>query len=62
MNAIHIVAAYESLRAEYSEYAAESRACGYEVESFERWAGMTSARSEAESRMIDIDSQYYHAD
>lgn len=35
---------------EYSEYRAESRACGYEVESFEQWLGETSLRGDAELR------------
>lgn len=62
MNARQIIEAYDALLAEYAEYVAESRACGYEVESFEQWAGLISPRAEAEARMIDIDSQYYHAD
>ena len=37
-------------RAEYAEYRAESRACGYEVESFEQWLGETSLRGDAELR------------
>jgi hypothetical protein len=34
----------------YREYAAESRACGYEVESFEEWLGEKSLRADAELR------------
>jgi hypothetical protein len=35
----------------YREYRAESRACGYEVESFEEWLGEASPREAAEARM-----------
>jgi hypothetical protein len=38
-------------RTEYNAYRAESRACGYEVESFEKWMGETTARQLAEDRM-----------
>lgn len=38
-------------RDEYREYAAEARACGYEVESFEEWMGEVSPREFAEDRM-----------
>lgn len=38
-------------REQYNEYRAESRACGYEVESFEEWLGEVSARQLAEDRM-----------
>jgi predicted phage gp36 major capsid-like protein len=38
-------------RQRYDEYRAESRACGYEVESFEEWLGEKSARQAAEDRM-----------
>lgn len=37
-------------REQYRSYAAESRACGYEVESFEEWNGETSSRAEADNR------------
>lgn len=50
MNPTEIIAAYEALRAEYAEFAAESRACGYEVPSFEDWTGQDSPRSRAEAR------------
>jgi len=62
MNARDIIESYNALRAEYAEYAAESRACGHEVESFEHWAGMSCPKADAQARLIDIDSQYYHAD
>jgi hypothetical protein len=62
MNSIDIIARYNALRAEYADYAAEARACGHEAEIFEHWAGITSPRADAEARMIDIDSQYYHCD
>ena len=62
MNSIDIIAGYNALRAEYADYAAEARACGHDAESFEHWAGITNPRADAEARMIDIDSQYYHCD
>jgi len=40
----------EKARAEYAAHAAESRACGFEVEPFEDWIGATSARARAEAR------------
>jgi hypothetical protein len=43
--------AREAKRAEYDEYRAEARACGFEVESFAEWLGETSARQLAEDRM-----------
>lgn len=39
-------------RAEYDEYRAEARACGYEVESFEEWMGEVSPRERAEERVM----------
>jgi hypothetical protein len=35
----------ESIK-EYQEYKAESRACGYEVETFQEWLGEGSANAE----------------
>lgn len=50
-----------TLRETYDEYAAEQRACGYEVESFAEWLGpdlaklyglrYESAREQAEARL-----------
>lgn len=62
MTPTDIIESYNTLRADYADYAAEARACGQEAESFEHWAGITSPRADAEARMIDIDSQYYHCD
>lgn len=62
MNTADIVRAYDALRAEHAAYAAEARACGYEVEPFEHWAGLTCPKAAAQARLIDIDSQYYHCD
>lgn len=50
MTTLEIIAAYEALRADYKVYAAESRACGYEVESFEHWSGTSSPKEEAAAR------------
>lgn len=50
MNAQEIIAAYEALRAEYAEYAAEARACGYEVAPFDEWSGQSSPKAKAEAR------------
>ena len=55
-NAMQIV---NEARAEYDAYAAEQRACGYEVPSFDEWAGVDSARHRAEARLqhhIDNDT------
>ena len=41
----------EAKREQYEEYRAESRACGYEVESFEEWLGEVSPRELADARM-----------
>lgn len=54
MNAAEIVESYKALRAEYDEYAAEQRACGYEVEEFEDWAGITSPKARAQDRLQAI--------
>jgi hypothetical protein len=50
MNPAEIIAAYKALRTEYAAFAAESRACGYEVPSFEDWTGQDSPRARAEAR------------
>jgi len=42
--------ALEQARRDYAAYSAESRACGYEIESFEDWLGIASARERAESQ------------
>jgi hypothetical protein len=39
------------LEEEYRVYAAEQRACGYEVESFAEWSGAVSPRAAAEARL-----------
>lgn len=44
--ATDIIAAYNTLREQYAEHAAESRACGYEVAPFEEWAGQTNLKEE----------------
>jgi len=62
MNSIDIIARYNALRAEYAAHAAEAHACGHEAAPFEHWAGLSCQRADAEARMIDIDSQYYHCD
>ena len=62
MNNIDIIASYNALRDEYNAHAAEARACGHEAEGFEHWAGLSCPRADAEARLIDIDSQYYHCD
>ncbi|WP_333568678.1 hypothetical protein [Sphingorhabdus sp.] len=62
MNTAEILRAYDALRADYADYAAESRACGYEVASFEHWAGLSCPKADAQARLIDIDSPYYHCD
>ena len=36
---------------EYSEYRAESRACGADVEPFDEWMGEITPRERAESRV-----------
>lgn len=41
----------EARRAEYNEYRAEGRACGYDVESFEAWLGEITEREQAEARV-----------
>lgn len=38
-----------AMREEYEEWAAENRACGQEVISFEKWAGYSAPRQEAEA-------------
>lgn len=50
MTSIEIIAAYEALRADYRLFAAEARACGQEVPSFEDWSGQDSPRARAEAR------------
>lgn len=50
MNAAQIIAAYDALREEYREYAAEARACGYEILPFEHWSGQSSPKEEAAAR------------
>lgn len=58
MSNVEIIEAYSALRHEYEEYAAESRACGYEVATLEEWAGMESPKSNAQERiqaMLDAD-------
>jgi hypothetical protein len=62
MDAAKILRAYNALRAEHALYAAEARACGYEPSPFEYWVGLSCPRADAEARMVDIDSQYYHCD
>ncbi len=56
----------EARRAEYNDYRAEARACGYEVESFEEWLGETSAREAAEARVwgghTNINDASYYGD
>lgn len=42
----------EAKRDEYRAYAAESRACGHEVESFEEWLGEVDPRVAAEARVM----------
>ena len=37
-------------RESYADYAAEARACGYEVEPFDVWAGKTDPKEEALAR------------
>lgn len=59
----HRAAQYE----EYRAYAAESRACGYEVESFEEWLGEVTPRQLAEQRMglhreMSLDDACYYGD
>lgn len=53
-------------RERYDEYRAESRACGYEVESFEEWLGERTARQAAEDRMgvagRSLDDACYYGD
>ena len=54
-------------RQEYDVYRAESRACGFEVESFEEWLGEVSPRELAEQRLgLDrpgsLSDQLYHGD
>lgn len=49
----------------YREYAAESRACGYEVESFEEWMGESRHVSNAEilmDRGYSLDDALYYGD
>lgn len=57
------------LRKHYDIYCAESRACGYEVESFEEWLGEVSPRELAEERMAErgigsgsLDDRLYYGD
>lgn len=54
MSAKEIIRQYEELRREYSEYRAEARACGHEVESFEEWAGTTNPKAEAQDRINEM--------
>tara|TARA_R110000823_G_C15646725_1_gene470498 strand:+ start:384 stop:584 length:201 start_codon:yes stop_codon:yes gene_type:complete len=35
---------------EFGEYAAEARACGGDVMTFDEWSGRTNVRADAESR------------
>jgi len=48
LNAVLAAKHRESQYQDYKEYRAESRACGYEVESFEQWLGESSLRAHAE--------------
>lgn len=50
MTPAQIVSKYEQMQEKYMDYVSESRACGYEVESFEDWAGVTCPRERAMSR------------
>lgn len=50
MNNAEIVAAYESLRKDYAVFAAETRACGYEVVSFAEWTGARNLKAEKEAK------------
>lgn len=47
-------AAERDQRTAYAEYAAESRACGYEVVPFDEWSGKTTAKAKASERMARI--------
>ena len=58
-------------REEYDAYAAEQRACGYEVESFKEWLGEVDPRQLAEDRMAarvggmgsgSLDDDLYYGD
>lgn len=41
----------QDARDEYREYAAEQRACGYEVPTFEEWCGIGPSRKEERMRV-----------
>lgn len=48
---------------EYLDYVAESRACGYEVESYKEWRGDESAKDKAMEKIqgrIDRDEEDLH--
>jgi len=44
---------------EWLEYAAESRACGYEVMPFDEWLDPGLVRRRAESRVLEEWQEYY---
>jgi predicted alpha/beta hydrolase len=50
MNNAQIMQAAAAIQDEYAEFAAEQRACGYEVISFEEFTGQSSPRAEADAR------------
>ena len=45
-----ILAAYQDLQAQYETYRAESRACGFEVETFFEWAAQCNPKADAQDR------------
>lgn len=45
MTAAQIINAYNKLRDEHREAAAEGRACGVEVAPFDEWSGRTSLKA-----------------
>jgi hypothetical protein len=44
------------LHEQYLDYAAEARACGYEVESFAEWNGDEDPKAKAHERLAMIDA------
>jgi hypothetical protein len=54
MNAREIIEAYDRLREDYNLYRSEARACNYEVQGFEHWAGLTNPKAEAQDRLQTV--------
>ena len=55
MTPAQIAAAYDALRADYAVFAAEARACGQEVVTFEEWTGARNLKAE---KMAEWEERY----